>query len=398
MTAKPRRTASAAHVSRLLGNALDHGRYRRSPVAGFTVTQHTPDAVLIEWHGNSADLPAAFQAITARLDGPYDVEATTTRQGTYTSFPVAVLYVTPGTPVAAVEGTEATADDVTSPSYLGRAPWETERSAPSYRTAAEARESIGNVLAEHGAATVDRATGVITLHVGKDRTERHTLTPSTPEQLAAHRSYLTRLAAHWTDQAVRDREEAERLTQALDDVDVADYRRTNVETRQRDHAQRAQRAQEAADKVQAALATLTEPTHEGPDPSHGGLTTHRGRREDCTGPDCAPSRSTGRRSVSERLLERLREIEGLYIPEGARLARAPGATRGDNRTQGAWVWTVVDADGTPVYKDPDGRPYAVGSHFTMTSLLRVPLAANPGWSGDVNIEPTDEHQQAAARA
>ncbi|MGW3511198.1 hypothetical protein [Streptomyces sp. NPDC000994] len=33
----------------------------------------------------------------------------------------------------------------------------------------------------------------------------------------------------------------------------------------------------------------TEPTHEGPDPSHGGLTTHRGRREDCTGPDCGPA-------------------------------------------------------------------------------------------------------------
>lgn len=27
-------------------------------------------------------------------------------------------------------------------------------------------------------------------------------------------------------------------------------------------------------------------THEGPDPSHGGLTTHKGRRENCSGPDC----------------------------------------------------------------------------------------------------------------
>lgn len=33
----------------------------------------------------------------------------------------------------------------------------------------------------------------------------------------------------------------------------------------------------------------TEPTHLGPDPSHGGLTTHRGRREDCSGPDCGPA-------------------------------------------------------------------------------------------------------------
>ncbi|MGP4084151.1 hypothetical protein [Streptomyces sp. KR55] len=37
-----------------------------------------------------------------------------------------------------------------------------------------------------------------------------------------------------------------------------------------------------------APAAEVEPTHEGPDPSHGGLTTHRGRREDCMGPDCGP--------------------------------------------------------------------------------------------------------------
>ncbi|MEU3162234.1 hypothetical protein ACPCAJ_21310 [Streptomyces griseoincarnatus] len=34
--------------------------------------------------------------------------------------------------------------------------------------------------------------------------------------------------------------------------------------------------------------TAKETTHEGPDPSHGALTTHRGRREDCSGPDCGP--------------------------------------------------------------------------------------------------------------
>lgn len=31
-----------------------------------------------------------------------------------------------------------------------------------------------------------------------------------------------------------------------------------------------------------------EPTHQGPHPEHAGLETHRGRREDCTGPDCGP--------------------------------------------------------------------------------------------------------------
>ncbi|GHC44333.1 MULTISPECIES: hypothetical protein [Streptomyces rochei group] len=31
-----------------------------------------------------------------------------------------------------------------------------------------------------------------------------------------------------------------------------------------------------------------EPTHQGPHPEHGGLETHRGTRENCTGPDCGP--------------------------------------------------------------------------------------------------------------
>lgn len=150
--------------------------------------------------------------------------------------------------------------------------------------------------------------------------------------------------------------------------------------------------------VRAAAA----PTHLGPDPSHGGLTTHTGLREDCTGPDCAPSRSTARRAarrrkISETLFGRLCEIEGLYLPEGSRLARAPGATRGDNRTQGAWVWTLVHANGTPVSQNEDDLAYAVGSQWTMTELVKAPLAANPDGSGDVHIEPTNDYQEAMRR-
>jgi hypothetical protein len=260
MTATPRRTASAAHVSRLLGPAPEAGWIRRSSVAGFTVAQVAPDVVQVEWHGPDSQRADAYALITRLLDGPYDVEETTARHGTYSSYSVAVLRVTPGTPTAAVKGTEATADHVTAPSYIGLAPWETERTAPSYLTAAEARASIDNVRAEHGAATVDPATGVITLHVGKDRTERHTLTSSTPEQLAAHRRELERLAAHWADQATRDRAEAERLTAHL--ADVADYRRHHVETQIRMLTERAQRAQEAADARQADIDALAEPTYE----------------------------------------------------------------------------------------------------------------------------------------
>lgn len=39
-------------------------------------------------------------------------------------------------------------------------------------------------------------------------------------------------------------------------------------------------------QTDAAAEPPTEPTHEGSDPGHGGLTTHRGRRENCTAPDC----------------------------------------------------------------------------------------------------------------
>lgn len=43
--------------------------------------------------------------------------------------------------------------------------------------------------------------------------------------------------------------------------------------------------------LRTKLAELEQPeaTHEGPDPSHGGLTTHRGTRENCSGPDCGPA-------------------------------------------------------------------------------------------------------------
>lgn len=40
----------------------------------------------------------------------------------------------------------------------------------------------------------------------------------------------------------------------------------------------------AVGKAKAA----TRPTHQGPHPEHGGLETHQGTREDCSGPDCGP--------------------------------------------------------------------------------------------------------------
>lgn len=75
-----------------------------------------------------------------------------------------------------------------------------------------------------------------------------------------------------------------------------------------------------------------EPTHEGPSPYHGGLTTHRGRREDCTGPDCDPSEAALLRLVAEHG-ETYRSLPGVWLWS---LADSPGdlsllAVRPDER-------------------------------------------------------------------
>jgi hypothetical protein len=104
---------------------------------------------------------------------------------------------------------------------------------------------------------------------------------------------------------------------------------------------------------------------------------------------------TVRRKVSERLLEKIRQaFPDLDIPEGAWLGRAAGSYSGWNRSAlGAWVWTVYDADGVPVHENSKGLPLAIGSQWTMTELVRMPLAANRDAGGDVHIEPSDEIQE-----
>ncbi|MFI0967134.1 hypothetical protein ACH4S8_37970 [Streptomyces sp. NPDC021080] len=246
-----RATAHAATVSRLLGQALDHGRYRRSHVAGFTVTQHAPDVVEIEWHGNTDDLDGAFRAITARLDGPYDVTPTQVRRGSYAAFPVTVLHITPGTPLAAADGTDVPDGHTYAPSYAYSAPWD---SHTRHTTAAQAADAVQRTRDGHGAATLDPATGVITLHVGKTREDRHTLTPSTPAQLAAHRAELQRTAEWRAEQARTTAAEAARLRAALDDCPADD--RHSLTTRLYTADKRATGEHQAATEAAAALATL----------------------------------------------------------------------------------------------------------------------------------------------
>lgn len=96
---------------------------------------------------------------------------------------------------------------------------------------------------------------------------------------------------------------------------------------------------------------------------------------------------TGRASVSERLLARLRAA-GVELPEGARLVRVHPSE--SMRNVGAWSWTAADADGIPLCRDAQGRPMAVGSQYSMGELLRLGFEVNrPGFDGygDITIDP-----------
>lgn len=87
---------------------------------------------------------------------------------------------------------------------------------------------------------------------------------------------------------------------------------------------------------------------------------------------------------SERLLKMLLDA-GVDLPEGTYLERASGAWCGDNRTQGAWVWTAVGSDGIPLYRDSKGRPRMVGSQWTMTDLVRYGFETDLDNNGDLHI-------------
>ncbi|MGW9069253.1 hypothetical protein ACWGQT_07385 [Streptomyces yangpuensis] len=253
MTTKPATTARAAAVSRILTTALADTGIRRGSVSGYTVRQYDADVVRIEW--NAADgMAEAFEAITTALQDRYDVQHTTVREGSQSSYAVAVLNITPGTPIATTDGDNATDADITAPSYVYAWPGNDFRTRT---TAQGTRDAIASTLADNGAATIDRTTGVITLHIGKARDAQHTLTPSTPEDLATHRKELTQALAHWNDQVRRANAEADRKRTAL--PNLPDDRHHFAEIQIRTRERQAAIAQENADKAQADLDSLTAP-------------------------------------------------------------------------------------------------------------------------------------------
>ena len=105
---------------------------------------------------------------------------------------------------------------------------------------------------------------------------------------------------------------------------------------------------------------------------------------------------TPKLTASQRMLQRLR-VEGVTVPSGAGIRRTyAGAAQ---RNLGAWSWTVTDGEGLPVRRLDDGRPYAIGSQWPLSFLLRLPhwlIAADA--AGDVSIDPPNEALLAAGAA
>lgn len=88
--------------------------------------------------------------------------------------------------------------------------------------------------------------------------------------------------------------------------------------------------------------------------------------------------------AAETLLTQLREL-GLDIPDDAQLIRI--VTSRSERSEGAWSWTVADADGIPLSLDSQGRAMAIGSQWAISAIAGGKIAAHPDIFGDNHIEP-----------
>lgn len=92
---------------------------------------------------------------------------------------------------------------------------------------------------------------------------------------------------------------------------------------------------------------------------------------------------------SERLLDRLRAL-GLAIPEDAHIARTYAGV--NMLSQGAWRWRIDPASGADYRTIPAN---GVGSHTTVTTLLRGPITAaySSGvyGSGEWCVDPAHPH-------
>ncbi|THA72509.1 hypothetical protein E6R60_26630 [Streptomyces sp. A0642] len=263
------KSARAATVSRYLTTALTGTGITRGS-HGYTVRQADHDTVEIEWNGSTGD--EGLDTIAEVLNSRYDATRTTATRGRNSTYTIAVVRVTPGTPVADVTGTTVTPADVTGP-YTVTAPWETV-GRPEVLTAAEVIDMITEQRAQHGEATINRTTGVISLYVGKDRRECHTVAPATPEQIAAQRTEYERSVKHWADMAERHQNTADAHRRALKTATTerAHFINVKINTEQ-NHADGCRKNAAEAEAKSAAL-TPQEPTMPTPAPAADTVTVN----------------------------------------------------------------------------------------------------------------------------
>ncbi|MFJ4902932.1 hypothetical protein [Streptomyces sp. NPDC088727] len=244
------KTAHAATISRhltkaLAGTGITKGSY------GYTVRQSLPGTLVeITWYGDfDSD---ALNTITATLDDRYDV----TRSNGYADTAHPRLFITPGTTPGRIDGNTVTDDDVTHGPYA--VAMEGDDPTTVY-TDAETLNMIIEQRTQHGEATIDRTTGVITLHIGKTRTERVIITPATPEQITTQRTKYLHAADRWTKDAARHQADADRLRASLatTTTEHAHFTRTKIYTAQKNTDSCRESALTAQNKAHAL--TPTEP-------------------------------------------------------------------------------------------------------------------------------------------
>ncbi|KPL31147.1 hypothetical protein JI76_18285 [Streptomyces anulatus] len=92
-------------------------------------------------------------------------------------------------------------------------------------------------------------------------------------------------------------------------------------------------------------------THQGPHPDHGGLTTHVGVRENCTGPDCGP------RDPEDEIREAVLDLEALHTAACGTSWRV--ARERDTHPEGDGSYNTIGIEPTDgdadivVFQDPD---------------------------------------------
>lgn len=112
--------------------------------------------------------------------------------------------------------------------------------------------------------------------------------------------------------------------------------------------------------------TPAETTHEGADPSHGGITTHRGTRENCAGPDCGPDRGFTTSEISAELVKSAATDSDV-------LWSARVSTLGETSLADQYSGELAPRDRGLInflMRDRHGTPF---EHNSMTFLIKAPM-------------------------